>query len=336
MLLASRAGIPEGAAHARRHAAGLRLRFSLEPSSVSRRILVLLCAVFAPGLAVAQGSPVLPTFGLQRLQLETSGLGSLVVGTGRTLDPGVVRVSTQVHYENLPLNFARSWDPAVSASSTVESKLTGHLTAAVGVLPWLQVGAQLSYILVQAGHEMRNVPPPNGQGLDSPWVSVRAAPLQVKNGAPLNLGVELAAALPVGRAEILGRDTYAVNPKLQAGLQGESFQVGAEVGALLRPRQDLSRLTGREQDVVGSELRVGTTVTSRGKNDTATRPEVSLLVNLPLQGGRPGGELLLGVRKHTGSKLDLYFLGGFGIGTAVDLPGVRLLAGASFATGDVD
>jgi hypothetical protein len=301
-----------------------------------RPILVLLCAVLAPGLAGAQGSHDLPTFGLQRLQLDPSALGSLVVGTGRTLDPGVVRVSLQAHYESLPLNFSRQWDPAVSASSTVEHKLTGHFTAAVGVLSWLQVGAQLPYILTQAGHETRGVAPPNGQGLDAPWVSVRAAPLQVKNGAPLNLGVELAAALPVGRAELLGRDAYAVNPKLQAGLQGESFQVGAEVGAFLRPRQDLSPLTGREQDVVGSEVRMGATVTSRGKNDTGTRPEVSVLLNLPLQGGRPSGELLLGVRKHTAWGLDLYFLGGPGIGTAIDLPGVRLLAGASFATGAAD
>lgn len=300
------------------------------------RNLVLLCAVLAPGLAVAQGSHDLPTFGLQRLQLEPSGLGSLVVGTGRTLDPGVVRVSLQAHYENMPLNFARQWDPAVSASSTVERKLTGHFTAAVGVLPWLQVGAQLPYILAQTGHETRGVAPPNGQGLDAPWVSVRAAPLQVKNGAPMNLGVELAAALPVGRAEILGRDEYAVNPKLQAGIQGEGFQVGGEVGALLRPRHDLSPLTGREQDIVGNELRVGATVTSRGDNSTATRPEVSMLLNLPLQGGRAGGELLIGVRKHTSWGMDLYFLGGPGIGTAVDLPGVRLLVGGSFSTGAAD
>lgn len=301
-----------------------------------RRNLVLLCAVLAPGLAVAQGTHDLPTFGLQRLQLEPSGLGSLVVGTGRTLDPGVVRVSLQAHYENMPLNFARQWDPAVSTSSTVERKLTGHLTAAVGVLPWLQVGAQLPYIFVQAGHETRGVAPPNGQGLDAPWVSVRAAPLQVKNGAPMNLGVELAAALPVGRAEILGRDEYAVNPKLQAGIQGDSFQAGAEVGVYLRPRHDLSPLTGREGDVLGNEVRMGATVTARGANDTATRPEVSVLLNLPMQGGRPSGELLLGVRKHLPAGVDLYFLGGPGIGTAIDLPGVRLLAGASFSTGGAD
>lgn len=300
------------------------------------RLLALLCVLLAPALAVAQPSESLPGFGLQRLQFEPSGLGSLVVGTGRTLEPGVVRVSMQAHYEHLPLNFARTWDPSVTVFGLVENKLTGHLTAAVGVLPWLQLGAQLPYILGQRGRPFVNTPPPNGQGLDEPWVSVRLAPLRMKDGAGLNLAAELAAALPVGQPEILGRDTFAVNPKLQLGVVGEGYQAGLELGALLRPRYDLSPLTRRERDVVGSELRLGTTVTSRGKNSSSTRPELSVLLNVPLQGGRPSGEVLVGVRRHTVGGLDLYFLGGPGLGTAIDMPSVRLLVGASFVTGEAD
>lgn len=300
------------------------------------RVLVLFSALLVPGLAVARGSDSLPGFDLQRLQFEPSGLGSLVVGTGRTLDPGLVRISAQVHYEHLPLNFAREWDPGVSATGLVENKLTGHLTAAVGVLPWLHLGAQLPYIIGQRGQPFMRTRPPNGQGLEDPWVSVRVAPLQVKNGAALNLAAELAAALPVGRAEILGRNTYSVSPKLQMGVQGEGYQAGLELGALLRPRYDLSPLTRRERDVVGSELRLGTTVTSRGMTSSFTRPELSLLLNLPLQGGRPSGEVLVGVRRHTVEGLDVYFLGGPGLGSAIDMPSLRLLVGASFVTGTAD
>jgi hypothetical protein len=292
--------------------------------------------LLVPGLAGAQASDALPVFDLQRLQLEPSGLGSLVVGTGRTLDPGVVRVSVQAHYEHLPLNFMRAWDPGLNVVGLVENKFSGHLTAAVGVLPWLQLGAQLPYIFGQRGQSFLQTPPPDGQGLDEPWVSVRLAPLQVKHGAPLNLAVELAAALPFGQPEILGRDEYAVHPRLQLGLQSDGAQLGLEVGTLLRPRHDLSPLTRREQDVVGSELRVGTTVTARGMNSTATRPELSVLLNLPLGGGQPSGEVLVGVRKHTLTGLDLYFLGGPGLGTAIDMPSVRLVVGASFVTGEAD
>jgi hypothetical protein len=312
------------------------LLLALERTSLVHRLVVLLCALWVPGLALAQAPDPLPGFDLQRLQLETSGLGSLVVGTGRTLDPGVVRVSVQAHYEHLPLNFTRGWDPALNVVGLVERKFSGHVTAAVGVLPWLQLGAQLPYIFGQHGEPFLRTPAPNGQGLDEPWVSVRVAPLQVKNGAPLNLAAELSAALPVGRPEILGRDAYAVNPKLQLGVQSDGAQLGLELGALLRPRHDLSPLTRREQDVVGSELRLGATVTSRGMNSTATRPELSVLINLPMQGGQPSGEVLVGVRKHTVTGLDLYFLGGPGVGTAVDMPALRLVVGASFATGEAD
>lgn len=301
--------------------------------SLLPRPLTLLWMLLLPGLAAAQ----LPTFELQRLHLETSGLGSLVVGTGRTLEPGGVRVSLQAHYEHLPLNFGRAWEPSVTTFGLVENKLTGHLTAAVGVLPWLQVGAQVPYILSQRGQSFQNISPPDGQGLNTPWVSVRAAPLQTRTGAPMNLAMELEAALPVGHAELLGRDTWALRPSLQGGLQGEDYQVGGEIAALLRPRNDLSPLTGRSQDVLGSELRLGATVTSRGANHTLTRPEVSVLLNVPLQGGRLSSEVLVGVRKHMPVQgLDVYFLGGPGLGTAVDEPSLRLLVGGAFTTGGMD
>lgn len=303
---------------------------------MANRLLVFLCLLLVPGLSGAQTQKSLPGFDLQRLQFEPSGLGSLVVGTGRTLDPGDFRVSVDAHYEHMPLNFSREWDPGINVLGLVEDKFTTHVTAAVGVLSWLQVGAQVPFIVVQRGNSSRNVIPPDGRGLGTPWVSVRAAPVQMKNGAPLNLGVELAAGLPLGQEHILGGDTYEVHPRLQLGVYGENFQVGGEVGALLRPRHDLSPLTGREQDVLGNELRLGFTVTSRGQNKTATRPEVSLLMGVPLQGGRLGYEVLVGVRKHLVSGLDLYFLGGPGLGTSVDMPVVRVLAGASFATGTAD
>jgi hypothetical protein len=307
-----------------------------EPRLVTLRWVVLLAALLLPDVGEAQSPPTLPSFGLQRLHLEPSGLGSLVVGTGRTLAPGVVRVSLQGHYEHLPLNFLRTWDPSVNTSGLVENKFTGHVAAAVGVLPWLQLGAHLPYIIGQRGQRFLDLTPPEGGGLGEPWLAVRAALWKMSEGAPVNVAAELASALPVGRAELLGRDRYALAPRLQVGFVSEGFQVGGEVGALLRPRYDLSPLTRREHDVVGSELRLGATVTSRGQNDTATRPEVSVLLNVPLQGGRTSAEVLIGVRKHLGPGVALYFLGGPGLGSAIDMPALRLLAGAAFATGEAD
>ncbi len=59
-----------------------------------------------------------------------------------------------------------------------------------------------------------------------PWVSVRVAPPRMKDGAGLHLAAELAAALPVGRPEMLGRDAYAVHPRPRPGVMREGDQAG--------------------------------------------------------------------------------------------------------------
>jgi hypothetical protein len=300
------------------------------------RWLTILIVLLLPLVGRAQSPRPLPAFNLQRLSMDSSGLGSLVVGTGRTLEAGVVRLSLQGHYEHMPLNFLRTWDPGINASGLVQSKFSGHLTAALGVLPWLQVSAEVPYIVGQWGQPYRDLTPLEGGGLGAPWLAARAALWRMSAGAPVNVAAELAAAPPLGQQRLLGRDDYAVAPRLQLGLVGEDFQVGGEVGALLRPRRDLSALSGRPWDVVGSELRLGATVTSRGGNPTATRPELSLLLNLPLQGGPPSAEVLIGVRRHVTRSVDLYLLGGPGLGRAFDMPAIRLLAGAAFFTGEPD
>jgi hypothetical protein len=164
-------------------------------------------------------------------------------------------------------------------------------------------------------------------------VGVRAALLRMDGGAPLNLALDVTAGLPVGRAELLARDDFAVQPRLQAGFMDEGFQVGGEVGLHLRQRRDLSEVWPRA--VVGNELRLGATITSRG--GTETRGEVSALLALPLQGGRASGEVLIGIRRHLGtSGLDLYILGGPGLGAAFDMPSFRVVGGVTFGTVKLD
>lgn len=281
--------------------------------------------------AVAQER--LPAFTLQRLQFDPAALGSLVVGTGRTLDQGVFRTSLQFQYEQQPLAFDERWDPG-SSEALVEGKFTTHITAAYGVLSWLQVGAQLPFILAQSGTRRLNMLPPARSGLDMPWVSARAGILSVKNGSPVNLALDVSAGLPIGSAAALGRDQFAVLPRLQVGTQTDWFQVGGEVGALLREKLDISQFTGRKADVIGNEMRLATTVTSRsGKK---TRGEVSLLLGLPLNGGPMSTEVLVAIRRHALPWLDLYVLGGPGVGTAMDTPSFRVIAGACFATAKID
>ncbi len=297
--------------------------------------LLSLCALLAlapaPARAQAPGR-TLPSFELERLQLDPGALGSLVVGTGRTLPAGVLRASVQAHYEHVPLEFSDEWAP-INSEGLVNSRFNLHLTAAYGVLSWLQVAAQVPFIAAQAGTRHADVQPPEGSGIGTPWVGVRAALLRADAGAPLNLALDFTAGLPVGSAELLARDTFALLPRLQASIMDEGFQVGGEVGLYLRQRQDLRALWPGA--VVGNELRVGATVTSRG--GTETRGEVSALLSVPLEGGRASAEALIGIRRHLGdSGMDLFILGGPGIGSAFDMPTFRILGGVSFGSGKAD
>ncbi|GHG97604.1 hypothetical protein GCM10012319_62690 [Comamonas sp. KCTC 72670] len=273
----------------------------------------------------------LPTFNLQRLEFDSAALGSLVVGTGRTMPQGELRVGLQGHYEQLPFHFQQRWEPG-SGMGLVENRFTMDLTLAYGVLPWLQVAAELPFIVGQGGKQHRDFSAPNGSGLGAPWAGVRAALLRQDFG--LQLAADVSAALPLGSTALLARDDYAVHPRLQVGFLAETWQVGGEAGVLLRKKQELHSVSGYSQDLIGNELRLGATVTSRAGE--STRGEVSVVAGIPLQGGRAAGELLIAIRRHTLSWLDLFVLGGPGVGAGMDTPTFRFIAGASFSTFRVD
>ncbi|NBD08671.1 flagellar motor protein MotB [Corallococcus sp. Z5C101001] len=275
----------------------------------------------------------LPMFDLQRLRLDPAALGSLVVGTGRTLERGQLRVGLNYHYEQLPMHFQTRWEPG-DGTGLVENKMTAHLTLAYGVLPWLDVGAELPFILTQGGKPTLEYFGPQSGGLATPWLSARAALLRQTLGAPINVAVELTAGLPVGSRAAQAHEDYAFQPRLQLGYVGEGFQVGGEAGVFLRKRQDLGPVSYDPRDIAGNELRLGATVTSRGGE--TTRGEVSTLVGIPLDGGRVGAELLIAIRRHALTSLDLYVMGGPGVGAGFDTPTFRFVAGLAWSTDKVD
>ncbi|CAM4153312.1 flagellar motor protein MotB [Corallococcus exiguus] len=275
----------------------------------------------------------LPIFDLQRLRLDPAALGSLVVGTGRTLEAGQLRVALNYHYEQLPLHFQTRWEPG-EGTGLVENKMTAHLTVGFGVLSWLEVGGELPLVLTQGGKPTLEYYGPNSGGIATPWLTARAAVLRQTKGAPINLSVGFTAGLPVGSRAAQAHEDYAWQPRLQLGYVGEGFQVGGEAGIFLRKRQDLGPVSYDPKDIAGNELRLGATVTSL--HGELTRGEVSVLTGIPLNGGRVGAELLIAIRRHALSSLDLYVMGGPGVGAGFDTPTFRFVAGVSWATSKVD
>ncbi|AGC44112.1 hypothetical protein MYSTI_02796 [Myxococcus stipitatus DSM 14675] len=300
-----------------------------------RPALALLSAMFPLALALPTAASAqatrLPSFNLQRLELDPAALGSLVVGTGRTLPAGMVRVSVQGHYEQLPFKFQTRWEPS-DGTGLVENKFTMDVTAAIGLLDWLQLDVEVPFIVSQGGKELMGFAPPNGSGLGAPWVGARAALVRQELG--FQLALDVSGALPVGTEDLLARDKYALHPSLQLGYLGETWQLGGEVGVLLREQRDLAPVSSEKQDMIGNELRLGATVTSRAGE--TTRGELSMLLGVPLGDGRVGAELLIAIRRHALPWLDLYVMGGPGVGAGMDTPTFRFIAGASFSTSKVD
>ncbi|RKH69893.1 flagellar motor protein MotB [Corallococcus aberystwythensis] len=301
------------------------------PASVLAAALLSL-PLSAHALESGPKSP-LPMFDLQRLRLDPAALGSLVVGTGRTLGAGQLRVALNYHYEQLPLHFQTRWEPG-EGTGLVENKMSAHLTVGLGVLSWLEVGAELPFVISQGGKPTLEYFGPKSGGIATPWLTARAALLRQTKGAPINVSVGLTAGLPVGSREALAHEDYAWQPRLQLGYVGEGFQVGGEAGVFLRKRQDLGPVSYDPRDVAGNELRLGATVTSL--QGELTRGEVSVISGIPLNGGRVGAELLIAIRRHALSSLDLYVMGGPGVGAGFDTPTFRFVAGLSWATSKVD
>ena len=67
-----------------------------------------------------------------------------------------------------------------------------------------------------------------------------------------------------------------------------------------------------------------------------TRGEVSVISACRCSGGRVGAELLIAIRRHALPGLDLYVMGGPGVGAGFDTPTFRFVAGLSWATSKVD
>ena len=107
------------------------------PDRWSAALALLLCASVAQAQEEEQTSP-LPSFSLERLELNP-GLGPLVLGSGELLPYRTLRVSLVGHYQRSPLAVEQEGERL----SLVQDRTTGWLALAYGVLPWLELDAQI-------------------------------------------------------------------------------------------------------------------------------------------------------------------------------------------------
>ncbi|RYZ39740.1 MAG: OmpA family protein [Myxococcaceae bacterium] len=287
--------------------------------------LAVLCAFSAQ----AQSSTI-PGIELERLQLNPGARDSLVLSTGDLLPAGQFRVGLTAHYENKPLVLLENDE---EQSVIISNRVTAHVSAAYALTNWLEVGAQVP-IMSQWGPETSavGVNRPTTFALGTPWLQARAGFLSEDRGAPLDLGLHLAAALPLGSKAALTRDEgFTFSPRLGLGKRlANTFRVGADVGALVRTKTyALSPESSPVRDEMGVEMNGGVNLSA---GLFGLREEVLVRGTLPVQDSPSSLEVLLGLRVPTADGTEVYVMGGPGFGQTPGTPRFRVLAGVSFGT----
>jgi OOP family OmpA-OmpF porin len=282
-------------------------------------VTLLVCS-----LASAQSTEQLPGFDLERLETNT-GHGTLLVGNGELMVPGGLSVSLLGHYQRLPLVL----NDGEQDLQVVRNRATAQLSASYGVLSWLEVGAQLPFVLWQQGDDptLVGLGPLAAQGLGTPVLQARLGLLSRRQRQPVDLSADLGVGLPLGNGSALaGDDGPRFHARMTVGTVLGSVQPSLEAGVLFRPSILLATSDGSAKQGANSEIRLGAALATMGKG---LRGELGLRATLSPQVSM---DLLGGVRFPLLVGLDAFVLGGPGLGGALGAPRFRMLAGVSFSS----
>jgi outer membrane protein OmpA-like peptidoglycan-associated protein len=279
-------------------------------------------ALLAGSLASAQSTEQLPGFDLERLETNV-GRGTLLVGNGELMVPGGLSVNLLGHYQRLPLVL----NDGTQDLRVVQDRATLLLAASYGVLPWLELSAQVPVVLWQQGDDPSEVGLATlaAQGLGTPVLQARLGLLSRRHRQPVDLSADLGVGLPVGTGLALAGDSGPrFHARLVAGTTLGWLQPSLEAGVLFRPSILLDSTEQEAKPGASSEIRLGASLATTGPG---LRGELGLRTTLSPQVSM---ELLGGVRFPLLVGLDAFVLGGPGLGGAPGTPRFRVLAGVSF------
>ncbi|MDP1825371.1 MAG: Ig-like domain-containing protein [Archangium sp.] len=281
--------------------------------------------LLAVALVTAQAaSAQVVGFDAERLDLNPGASASLVTGTGDVMRKGAWRASLMVHYEHDPIVLYRL-DTNERLGSVIGGRVTTHLVGAWAPLDWLEVGLQLPIVLWQGGDDLSawDVAAPATTSLGTPWLTGRFAFLRERAGAPLDLALQLGLGLPFGNAPAFTNATpVAFAPRVGAGKSLLAWlRLGAEVGLMVRGTP-----AGSTQGGTASAFTFGLSATTKGH---ALRGEVTLRAAVALDAPSAGGDLLFGGRYQVHRWIEVFALGGPGLGTLPGNPAFRVFAGVT-------
>jgi outer membrane protein OmpA-like peptidoglycan-associated protein len=260
-------------------------------------------------------------FELERMEFNLAK-GSILFGNGELLSPNSVSIGLIGHYQYLPLAL-----PLEEQLAGVQHRASAVLAGSYGVLPWFEVGAQLPVVLWQKSGEIsiNQLPPLTSQGLGTPVLHARLGLLSRRKEQPVDLAVDLAAGLPLGNAAALARDPgMRFHTRVTVGRQWGWIHPALEAGVLLRPPNPLLSKASRQ---LVPELSLGAALATSGEG---LRGELTIQGALAREDRRPSIQVLGGVRSPLTPTLELFALGGPGLGNALGTPTGRVLLGMNF------
>ncbi len=260
-----------------------------------------------------------PGADLEHVWIDPAGRGSLTVGTGQTLKQRDFRVGASLLYTNGNFRSFRETAPV----PLLHDRFGVQVFGAVGVFRWLELSANVPVYFAQRGAPELQVAQ---AGLGNPWLHARLGLLDATK--LVSFAVGLGVGVPVGTAVAQGNGGVEFLPRAMVGKVFKNFQVGLELGGLVRPTVDFAPVTGQASDRVGSQLYLAAML--GGINLKGPRGEVSLRGFAPLTGGQPGLEGQLGVRWLVGD-VELFASVGPGFWGAPATPLLRSYAGLAFA-----
>ncbi|HZH02980.1 MAG TPA: OmpA family protein, partial [Myxococcaceae bacterium] len=282
--------------------------------------LFSMALAFSGNAAFAQSVP-LPSFELERLELNPSAVDSLVVGSGALLAPGAMRFSLAGHYQRNPLVVYRDEE---RLGALVRNRVTLHVLAALAVHERLELGVQVPVVLGQRGDDLTGagLSAPSTDGVGTTLVSARVGLLRTVDDAPLDLSAQLGVGLPIGRDSAFASDRrVSFLPRLYASRRFSAVALSGEAGYLERPETSL----GVEE--VGDEVRLGAAASTTGH---VVRAEVSFRSGVSLSGLPTASELLGGVRLMSAFGLEGFALAGPGFGETPGSPTARAIIGVAY------
>ncbi|WP_242332969.1 MULTISPECIES: OmpA family protein [unclassified Anaeromyxobacter] len=271
-------------------------------------------------LAALANAASAQSFELERLQLDPSAIGSLVVGTGEVNPARSFRLSAAGDWEHRPLVrhgtelFGRRTGDAI-----VKDRQTLHLTLDYVPVERVELYARASYVLNQDGE--RGLSAAKSDGFGMPSFGIRISALSQRDGAsPVNVAFAGEFLPPWGTAGAFAKFSKpAALLKLELGRDLGNVIIGAEGGLVAREGEQIQNTN------VGSEVIYGATIAMKG----TIRPELSFRGATPFEAGPSTAEVLAGLRAVLGPA-ELFALGGPGFFNAIGTPEWRGVVGLAF------